>query len=57
MSDNPYLESGPYDFQPVDATDEPSARKEAELLVEAIRHHDRQYYVLDAPTISDGGYD
>ncbi len=32
-------------------------RKEAEKLREAIRHHERQYYVLDQPEISDAEYD
>src|SRR5580692_9319618 len=32
-------------------------RKEAENLREAIRHHEHQYYVLDAPEISDAEYD
>ena len=57
MSDNQYLQAGPYDFVSVTATGEEEARAEIELLVEAIRHHDRQYYVLDAPSIADGGYD
>lgn len=57
MSDNQYLDAGPYDFAPIEETDEAAARVEIDLLVEAIRHHDRQYYVLDAPTIADGGYD
>lgn len=57
MSDNPYLHAGPYDFAPITELGEESARAEVDRLVEAIRHHDRQYYVLDAPSISDGGYD
>ncbi len=57
MSDNHYLHAGPYDFAPTAEVGEDSARNEVDLLVEAIRHHDRQYYVLDAPSISDGGYD
>jgi DNA ligase (NAD+) len=31
--------------------------KEAETLRETIRHHEKQYYVLDAPEISDAEYD
>ena len=31
--------------------------KEAEALRETIRHHEKQYYVLDAPEISDAEYD
>jgi len=57
VTDNQYLQAGPYDFAPIEETREESARAEVDLLVEAIRHHDRQYYVLDTPSISDGGYD
>jgi len=57
VSDNQYLHAGPFDFAPIAETGEESASAEVDLLVEAIRHHDRQYYVLDAPSISDGGYD
>ena len=34
-----------------------SARTEIEALRETIRHHERQYYVLDRPEISDAEYD
>lgn len=57
VSDNPYWQAGPYNFAPIAELRERSARDEIERLVEAIRHHDRQYYVLDAPSVSDGRYD
>jgi DNA ligase (NAD+) len=53
-------------FRPAEATDysEMSAktspgdpRQEAEKLREEIRHHEKQYYVLDRPEISDAEYD
>jgi len=57
VSDNQYLNAGPYDFAPIAELHEESARVEVDALVEAIRHHDRQYYVLDTPSVSDGSYD
>ncbi len=38
-------------------TDLAAARKQVTQLVSEIAKHDYQYYVLDAPTISDGEYD
>ena len=35
----------------------PRARERHRELVEAIRHHDHRYYVLDAPEIEDHEYD
>ncbi len=32
-------------------------RLKAETLRETIRHHERQYYVLDAPEVTDAEYD
>jgi DNA ligase (NAD+) len=57
VSDNPYLQAGPYEFAPIAGFTQTSARAEMDALVEAVRHHDRQYYVLDSPSISDTGYD
>ena len=57
MNDNPYLDAGPYEFVLIAELGEESARAEIDLVSEALRHHDRQYYVLDSPSISDGGYD
>ena len=33
------------------------AKQEHHLLVEQLREHNHQYYVLDNPTIPDGEYD
>ncbi|MBK5273950.1 MAG: NAD-dependent DNA ligase LigA, partial [Desulfuromonadales bacterium] len=39
------------------ASPEDTARKRAEELRHQLEQHNRQYYVLDAPTISDAEYD
>lgn len=57
MSDNPYLQAGPYDFAPLAEVTEGAARQEVDRLISAVRHHDRQYYVLDSPSIADSGFD
>ncbi len=35
----------------------PDPQQQAESLREAIRHHERLYYVLDSPEITDSQYD
>ncbi|MCL7416430.1 MAG: NAD-dependent DNA ligase LigA [Halalkalicoccus sp.] len=60
MSDsdeNPYLREPPTDLTPVDELDEEEAEREARRLREAIRHHDRRYYVENDPEIADRTYD
>jgi DNA ligase (NAD+) len=54
---NPYLREPPEDLTLVDELDEEGAEREAELLRDAIRHHDRRYYVENEPEIADRTYD
>ncbi|WP_121820819.1 NAD-dependent DNA ligase LigA [Halostella salina] len=55
--DNPYLADPPTEFEAVDAISESTAREQAERLREAVRYHDRQYYVEHDPVIADRTYD
>lgn len=57
MTENPYAKPGPYAFEPLERLAPAAAAREADLLTQALRQHDHSYYVLDAPTISDGSYD
>ncbi|WP_248515673.1 NAD-dependent DNA ligase LigA [Salinarchaeum laminariae] len=56
-ADNPYLEDPPTEFEPVDDLPAADAREQADLLREAIRHHDRRYYVENDPLVADSAYD
>ncbi|WP_049929023.1 NAD-dependent DNA ligase LigA [Halopiger goleimassiliensis] len=55
--ENPYLREPPTDFQPVEELSAEDAREQVELLREAIREHDRRYYVENDPIIADRTYD
>ena len=55
--DNPYLRDPPTSFEPVAALEEAAAHEQAELLREAIRVHDRRYYIENDPIIADRAYD
>ncbi|WP_049969423.1 NAD-dependent DNA ligase LigA [Haladaptatus cibarius] len=55
--ENPYVEDPQTDFESVEALSEERAREQAELLREAIRHHDYRYYVENDPIIADRTYD
>ncbi|QLG49626.1 NAD-dependent DNA ligase LigA [Natrinema halophilum] len=55
--DNPYLQDPPTDFAPVADLSEDEAERQVELLREAIREHDRRYYVESEPLIADRTYD
>ncbi|MFC7156572.1 NAD-dependent DNA ligase LigA [Halomarina halobia] len=55
--DNPYVEDPPTEFEPVEDLTEAAARRQAEQLREAIRYHDRRYYVETDPVIPDRTYD
>ncbi|ELY88321.1 NAD-dependent DNA ligase LigA [Natrialba taiwanensis] len=55
--DNPYLRDPPTEFSPVDALSAAAAREQVAQLREAIREHDRRYYVENDPIIADRTYD
>ena len=55
--DNPYVEDPPTEFDPVEEVDEQTAREQAAQLREALRFHDRRYYVHADPVIPDRDYD
>ncbi|WP_226483136.1 NAD-dependent DNA ligase LigA [Natrinema amylolyticum] len=55
--DNPYLRDPPTDFAPVEELSEAEAERQVELLREAVREHDRRYYVESEPLIADRTYD
>ena len=55
--DNPYLRDPPLDFDPVASLSRAAAESQAAALRDAIREHDRRYYVLAEPSISDRAYD
>ena len=55
--DNPYRRDPPTDWQAVEELDAETAREQADRLREAIRFHDRRYYVDADPVIDDRTYD
>ncbi|QFU82069.1 NAD-dependent DNA ligase LigA [Natronorubrum aibiense] len=55
--DNPYLRTPPTEFEPLEDLSEEEAREQVERLREAIREHDRRYYVENDPIIADRTYD
>ena len=54
---NPYLRDPPTDFEPVEELSETEAERQVERLREAVREHDRRYYVESDPVIADRTYD
>ncbi|SEH17454.1 DNA ligase (NAD+) [Natronorubrum sediminis] len=54
---NPYVRDPPTEFDPVDELSAADAERQVELLREAIREHDRRYYVENDPIIADRTYD
>ena len=56
-ADNPYLHDPPLEFDPVESLSRADAESQADALRAAIREHDRRYYVLADPLISDRAYD
>ncbi|QRV17193.1 NAD-dependent DNA ligase LigA [Haloterrigena salifodinae] len=56
-AENPYLRDPPTDFASVEELSEDEAREQVELLREAVREHDRRYYVESEPLIADRTYD
>jgi DNA ligase (NAD+) len=57
LKNNPYAEDPDTAFVPIDDLDRSTAEQQAALLREAIRYHDRRYYVEDDPVIADSAYD
>ncbi|WP_049899224.1 NAD-dependent DNA ligase LigA [Natrinema sp. J7-1] len=55
--ENPYLRDPPSDFAPVEELSETAAREQVDRLREAVREHDRRYYVESEPLIADRTYD
>jgi DNA ligase (NAD+) len=56
-ADNPYLRDPPTEFTPVDELTREAAEEQAEQLREAIREHDRRYYLEADPLVADRTYD
>ncbi|MFC6726640.1 NAD-dependent DNA ligase LigA, partial [Halobium palmae] len=55
--DNPYLREPPTEFEDAESLTAEDAEAQAERLREAIREHDRRYYVENDPLIADRAYD
>ena len=55
--DNPYVREPPTEFEPIGDLDPERAAEQAADLREAIRFHDRRYYVDADPVIDDRTYD
>ena len=55
--DNPYLREPPLDFDPAASLSRAAAESQAARLRAAIREHDRRYYLLADPLVSDRAYD
>ncbi|WP_394740996.1 NAD-dependent DNA ligase LigA [Natronococcus roseus] len=55
--ENPYLRDPPTDFEPLEELSEAEAERQVELLREAVREHDRRYYVENDPLVADRAYD
>lgn len=56
-TDNPYIQDPDTEFHPIEALDRRSAEEQAALLREALRIHDRRYYIEADPLIADAVYD
>ena len=56
-NENPYLREPPTDFDPAETLSESDAERQVAFLREAIREHDRRYYVENDPIIADRTYD
>ena len=54
--DNPYLRDPPTEFAPVEELSETEAERQVEQLRDAIREHDRRYYVESEPLIAERTY-
>jgi DNA ligase (NAD+) len=56
-TENPYLSPPVPQFEAVEGLDEGQAEYQATQLQEAVRYHDRRYYLESDPVISDSEYD
>jgi DNA ligase (NAD+) len=56
-ADNPYVDVSDPDFRPVSELDPADARRQVELLRDAIEYHDYRYYVENDPVVADAVYD
>ncbi|MFU8868570.1 NAD-dependent DNA ligase LigA [Natronococcus sp.] len=56
-ADNPYLRDPPTEFERLEALSEEEAERQVQLLREAVREHDRRYYVENDPLVADRTYD
>lgn len=54
---NPYIWNPDTSFTPIGEMDAQTAESQTELLQEAVREHDRRYYIEDNPIIADRTYD
>jgi DNA ligase (NAD+) len=54
---NPYLRNPPTEFEPIDDLSASDAERQVERLREAVREHDRRYYVENDPIVADRTYD
>ncbi|MFB6282996.1 MAG: NAD-dependent DNA ligase LigA [Halobacteria archaeon] len=54
---NPYLKEPPLDFKSAEDMKEDEAKRQVELLRQAIEYHDHLYYVDNDPVVSDKTYD
>ena len=57
LRDNPYVLDPSTEFEPVDDLSDQRVREQAERLREAVRFHDRRYYVAADPVVADRTYD
>ncbi|MFC4359412.1 NAD-dependent DNA ligase LigA [Halobium salinum] len=55
--ENPYLRDPSTEFDPAETLSREDAEAQAELLREAVREHDRRYYVENDPVVADRTYD
>lgn len=55
--ENPFLKNPPNEMPDMEAMNDHDARREVELLREALEYHNHRYYVENDPVISDDRYD
>ena len=57
LEENPYIQEPETEFEAVESLSREAAREQVEQLREAIRYHDRRYYLEADPVIADRAYD